>query len=108
MLIEMNGVWISLEFLYKSTSGKYHLDPFLAPTAILSLVGTCCTAKGLIDATALLIESLLAIINTSVWSETTLLIVEVWVESFMDFDRGINLKSGLGWGSFLARHLAYN
>ena len=41
-----------------NTSEKYHLEPFLAPTAILSLVGTCCTANGLIDETALLIESI--------------------------------------------------
>jgi hypothetical protein len=41
----------------KDTSGKYHLEPFLELTAKRSLVGTCCTANGFIDATALLIES---------------------------------------------------
>jgi len=58
MLIEMNSVWISLSNNIKSTSGKYHLAPFLAPTAILSLVDTCWTANGLIDETALLNESI--------------------------------------------------
>jgi hypothetical protein len=39
------------------TSGKYHLEPFFELTAKRSLVGICWTAKGFIEATALLIES---------------------------------------------------
>ena len=70
-----------------NTSEKYHLPPFLAPTAILSLVGTCCTANGLTDETALLIES----INdyrccTCVGGETSMLEVQVRIQSFMNFD----------------------
>ena len=83
------------------TSGKYHLAPFLAATAIRSLVGTCCTAKGLIEATARLMESFLSSRGTSVWGKPTLLVIEVWVKGFMDFDRGVDLEGSLCWGSLL-------
>lgn len=57
VLVKVDCVGVCLENYLWCTSGKYHLAPCLDPTAILSLVGTCWTAKGLIDDTALLNES---------------------------------------------------
>jgi hypothetical protein len=116
MLIKMNSIWIclfiSLFLLNKYyTSGKYHLAPFLVPTAIRSLVDTCWTANGLIEAIDLLIESIhfieIYIIDyyTSIWSKSTLFIIQIRIKCFMNLDWWINLNGGLGWSTFLAWHL---
>ena len=87
------------------TSWTYHLDPLRIPTAIRSLVATCCTAKGLIEATALLIESTYYFIFTSIRGKATLLKVQIWIKSFMNFNWWINFESCWSWGSFLGWHL---
>ena len=105
VLIEINGIGVGLFISQRNTSGKYHLEPCLAPTAILSLVDTCWTAKGFIDATALLIESEnVNDSNTGIWGESSLLVVYVWVKGFVDFDRWVNFHCWFGWGSFLGWH----
>ena len=59
--VDRNELCLDKPIIYlindNNTSGKYHLEPFLVPTAILSLVETCWTANGLTEAIALLKES---------------------------------------------------
>ncbi len=58
VLVEVDSVGVCLKDRSKDTSGKYHLAPCLAPSAIRSLVDTCWTAKGLTEATARLMDSM--------------------------------------------------
>lgn len=48
-------------------------------------------AKGFMEATARLIESGLEIVDTGVWGESALFVVDVGIEGFVDFDGGVNL-----------------
>lgn len=87
VLVEVDGVGVGLDMSEIDTSGKYQREPCLAPTAILSLVDTCCTANGFIEETARLMESTKGnAISTGVWGETSLLVVDVRVERFVDLD----------------------
>ena len=51
-----DSAWIGLNS-QKYTSGPHHLSPYLSARPTLSVVGTCCKAKGLIEAMALLKEA---------------------------------------------------